>query len=53
MNHWIVTSNIVDFRQKLAEETDAKKCRVLENLLAEEQQKLGDPTAEEADERRR
>lgn len=39
-NQWVVRANISDFKQKLEGEKDADKRRVLELLLAKEQEKL-------------
>ena len=42
MSRWIITSNIKDFKKKLAAETDPARRHVLEELLASEEKKLRD-----------
>jgi hypothetical protein len=39
-NQWVITTNINDFKDKLRAETDPDKRRVLERLLATEEEKL-------------
>jgi len=42
MSLWVTNTNIRDFKEKIGRETDPEKRRILEKLLAQEEQKRRD-----------